>query len=354
MSVVTLGLQDGTSVKVPVITDSSSFKDYQFRLGELTGERNVVSVTLNNNNTNREVTIQNLQLYDPTVAGGLRASNSVTTAQDAIIAMDGIEVTRPTNKIDDLIPGVTLTVSRPTTSEVSLKVSPDRESVKEAIIEFVGNYNRLMTEINILTRRDPAVISEISYLTEDERKAYEERLGLMSGETTLTQMRTSLQRGVTSPYPTDDGSTYTMLAQIGIGTDLRRTGAAGGYDQSRLRGYMEIDEKTLDAALETDLPNVKRLFGYDSDGDLVAETGAAFNLDRLTRPYVETGGIITLKTNTIDSRITRDNQKIETLDRQLAQKEANLKVQYAQMENAYNQMESMTNSLDNFSRQGQK
>jgi flagellar hook-associated protein 2 len=142
-----------------------------------------------------------------------------------------------------------------------------------------------------------------------------------------------------------------LLAQIGIGTDVRSSGASTGYDPSRLRGYLEIDEKALDLALETRLSGAQQLFGFDTDGDLLVDNGIAFVLDRLAQPYVETGGIITLKTGTIDSRVQQDTRRIDTMERQLAAKEMTLKNQYAQMEGAYSRMEQMTSSLDSFSRQ---
>ncbi|MDR2370119.1 MAG: flagellar filament capping protein FliD, partial [Treponema sp.] len=169
------------------------------------------------------------------------------------------------------------------------------------------------------------------------------------GDSTLAQIRNALQRTVSAPYPTDEERNLTLLAQIGISTDSRRGGAGGGYDQSRLRGYLEIDEQALDAALQTKLPAIKQLFGSDTDGDLIADTGIAYNLENLARPYVETGGLITLKTGTIDSRISQDRRRIEAMERQLAAKEADLKIQYGRMEAAYNRMESMSSSLDNFS-----
>jgi flagellar hook-associated protein 2 len=42
---------------------------------------------------------------------------------------------------------------------------------------------------------------------------------------------------------------------------------------------------------------------------------------------------------------------MDTMDRQLAAKEASLKVQYGTMEGAYNRMERLSTSLDQFSRQ---
>jgi len=143
----------------------------------------------------------------------------------------------------------------------------------------------------------------------------------------------------------------SLLSQIGIGTDIGRGGASTGFDASRLRGYLEIDEKVLDDAIATKLSAIKELFGYDTNGDLIADTGIAFNLETITRPYVETGGIISLKTRTVDSRISSEQRRIDTMDRQLASREAELRVQYAQMENAFNRMERMSQSLERFNQQ---
>jgi flagellar hook-associated protein 2 len=140
-----------------------------------------------------------------------------------------------------------------------------------------------------------------------------------------------------------------LLYQIGIGTSVRDWG--GGYDASRMRGYLQIDEKALDAALENKIPAIKQLFASDTSGDLIMDTGVAVNVDTLVKPFMETGGIIALKTSTIDSRITQDQRRIDTMERQLAAKEQDLKIQYSRMEAAYARMEQMSDSLDNFSRQ---
>jgi flagellar hook-associated protein 2 len=179
------------------------------------------------------------------------------------------------------------------------------------------------------------------------------KLGVFAGESTLSQFKAGLQQAVSGSYLTSMERDLAMLAQIGISTDARKAGATTGYDPARLRGYLEIDEKSLDAALETKLPAIRQLFGYDSDGDLIVDSGVAYMLDLLAKPYVETGGVITLKTGVIDSRIAQDNRRIETMDRQLAAKEASLKNQYAQMEGAYNRMEQMSTSLDQFSQRAE-
>ncbi|MDR0377820.1 MAG: flagellar filament capping protein FliD [Spirochaetaceae bacterium] len=359
LEVVTLNFTDGSSRKLPAVEDSETFRVYQFSLPELAEGKSIVSIDFNNQNTHRDISIRNILIFEPGdaedipdaqgIPGGVPPGNAVSTAQDAIISMDGIEISRPSNTIDDLVPGLTLIVKAPSDQPVRIEVVPDRESVKEAIISLVGNYNRLMAEMNVLTRNDDRLIQELSYLTPEEQEEMRKKLGVFSGESSLVQFRTRLQRTVTGSYLTSMERDLMMLPQIGIGTDVRKAGAAGGYDPSRLRGYLEIDEKTLDAALEANLPAIQQLFGSDTDGDLIIDSGVAYMLDQLTRPYVETGGVVALKTGVIDTRIAQDNRRIETMDRQLAAKEASLKNQYSQMEGAYNRMEQMSTSLDQFS-----
>jgi flagellar hook-associated protein 2 len=178
-----------------------------------------------------------------------------------------------------------------------------------------------------------------------------ERVGVFSGDSTLNQFKSRLQQAVSAPYPTGEGRDLALLAQIGVGTNIRSASGGAGYDPSRLRGYLEIDERALDAAIETRLPAIRELFGSDTSGDLIVDTGVAYNLEQLSKPFVETGGLIALKTNTIDSRISQDRRRIDTMERQLAAKETDLRIQYSRMEAAYSRMEQLTNSFDNFNQQ---
>jgi flagellar hook-associated protein 2 len=350
LGVLSLTFSDGSTASLPLISDSADFNSRQYRLTDITGGKTIVSLNVNNTNTHRDVSLRNIAVFDPAAMGGMKPRNPVSAAQDAIVVMEGIEVRRPSNIIDDLIPSVTITAKNPSDRPVTLGVRPDRESVKDSIISLVGNYNRLMAEVNVLTRNDDRIIQELSYLSAEEQGEMKKRQGVFSGDSTLNQFRNSLLRAATAPYPTSGERELALLAQIGVGTDVRRSGS-GGYDPSRLRGYLEIDEKALDAALESKLPAIQQLFGSDTNGDLIVDSGLAYTMDAVSKPFVESGGFISLKTGTIDSRISQDQRRIETLERQLAAKEAALKIQYGQMEGAYSRMERLSTSLDQFSQQ---
>jgi flagellar hook-associated protein 2 len=349
---LSLRFTDGSSASLPLVRDSSGFIPSKINLDEMSGGKTIASLELVNNNTHRDLSIRNVEISNPAPKTDSQPrSNAISSAQDAIIIMDGIEIKRPSNDIDDLIPGVTLITRAPSDRPVTLNIEPDREAVKDAIISMVGNYNRLMAELNVITRNDDKVVQELSYMTAEEQADLRKRLGVFNGDSMLNQFKNKLQQAVTGAYPTMEEQDLSMLVQIGVGTDVRRAGASTGYDVSRLRGYLEIDEKILDTALQTKLSSIQQLFGYDTNGDLIVDSGIAYALENLSKPYVETGGVVSLKTGTIDGKIDQEQRRIATLDRQLEAKEASLKRQYGNMESAYSRMEKMGTSLDNFSRQ---
>jgi len=376
LAVLSLSFSDGTKASLRPITDSGDFIPMEFNLSEYAAGKTITALNIDNANTHREISLRNAVVFDPkAIGGGLRPLNPVSIAQDAVIEMEGIKMQRPSNTINDIIPGVTLTAKGVSDRPVRLGVTTDREGIKDAIINLVGNYNRLMAEINVLTARslssgayevtredgtkvteyrtraDDAIIDELTYLDKDEADEMRKRLGVFHGDSTLTQLKSSMRRAASAPYPTDEERDLALLAQIGVSTFLLNSGAGYSYDPSGMRGYLQIDEKKLDAAIEQHLPSVKQLFGSDTTGDMIIDSGVAFNLDSLSKPFVEIGGIISLKTNTLDSRISQDRKRIDTMDRQLAAKEAELKAQYSRMESAFARMEQMTSSLENFSRQ---
>jgi flagellar hook-associated protein 2 len=348
LGIFSLSFSDGTSVNLPPIDDTENFFSWQYNLAEIAGGKTITALNIDNANTHRDISVQGALVLNPNdLSGGYKPLKAVSTAQDAIVAMEGIEMIRPSNDINDIIPGVTVTAKGISERPVRLEIRPNREEIKDSIITLVGNYNRLMAELNILTRNDDRVVDELTYLDKAEADEIRKRLGAFSNDSTLTQLRTNLMRAVSSPYPTDGERDLALLAQIGISTNTGSGGAS--YNASRLRGYLEIDERALDTAMERHLPAIKQLFGSDTTGDMLIDSGVAFNLDAISRPYVELGGIISLKTGTIDSRVSQDRRRIDTMERQLAAREADLKIQFSRMESAYARMEQMSSSLENFS-----
>jgi flagellar hook-associated protein 2 len=343
-SVLALRSVRGVALPLPAV-EGDQKQSFRIPLAEY---GDVDALLVQNRNTHRTVSVESVKIIDPRVAGDYVPVNPVSVAGDAELRYEGISVTRPTNSIDDLVPGITIELHEPTEKQETISIKPDTETAKNEIISFVAQYNRLLAELNILTQKRPEIITELQYFTDDERARAEEKLGIFFGDTTLNGIKASLQRITSNIYPAPDQSGVTSLTQIGIST---KATAGGGVEASRLRGYLEIDEKKLDEVLSSSMPQVKALFGYDTDRDLVVDSGVGHAIDAQITPYVQTGGIFATRTNGLGTRITATERRITQLDQQLERKEADLRNKYGQMEGALRSLEQQSDSINNFNRQ---
>jgi len=305
------------------------------------------SIDIDNKNTNRQIIISDIKVINPDSRNGYEALNPVSSALDAKLTIDGIPVTRESNSIDDLIQGVTLDLNSTSDKEIEIEIKPDRESIKNKIIEFVGNYNQILQNIHILTSKDPAVISELDYLTDDEKETAKKNLGLFQGDMTFSQLKNRLQQLAMESYPNPLGNDLNLLSQIGISTNSSGFGA--GINKSKLRGYLEINEDTLDEALKKDVSNIQNLFGSDTDGDLIVDTGAAYEMNKYISSYTQVGGLVASRITGLSDRINNTDTDIANMNRKLDDKEVQLRIKFGRMESALKTMEQSTKTIDNFS-----
>lgn len=342
-------MNDGSEelISTPEILSENGTK-VDFPLSEY---QNIKAIAFKNYNTGYSFEVSAFETYDVTANAGYVPNHPVSVADDAIIKYEGIKITRPSNKIDDVIPEITLNLAEKTEKTATISVKPDAEAAKDALISFVGQYNQTVAKINILSQTKSEIIEELDYLTDDEKETAYKQLGLFQTDFSLTSIKSNMATILSSQYSFDDNATITMLNQIGIATNA--SGFGGGYSASRLRGYLEIDEKKLDNALQNNLDDIKSLFGYDSDGDLIVDSGIAYKLDKQIGAYTQTGGILSLKTSTLDSKIKNSESRISKLEDQLADKEAEYRNQFSTMTGTLNSLESQQSTISNFSKQNQ-
>ena len=343
-------MEDGTEkpVKITDLLDGEQ-KEVKIPVKEFP---NLKAIAVRNVNTGTVLKVSTFSSNDPTKDLGYGPQHPVSEADDAIIKYEGITISRPSNKIDDIVPEVTLNIYDKTEKTATIAIKPDTESSKEAIINFVGKYNQAVAEINILSQNKPEIVEELDYLTDDEKAAEHERLGMFSTDFSLTSIKSTMQSIISTGYNFSDKATISMLSQIGIATNA--SGFSGGYSHSKLRGYLEIDEKKLDEALQNNMDDIRQLFGFDTDGDLIVDSGIAYKLDKQISAYTQTGGILALKTSTLDSKIKNTESRIAKLESQMDDKEAELRNKYAQMEGTLGSLESQQTTISNFSKQQQK
>lgn len=269
--------------------------------------------------------------------------NAIETARDAVFEYDGIKLTRPVNKIDDVNDQITFTLNAPTADPVSLKVETDVETVKDKVIEFAYHYNKLLEDINVYTTKDDKVISELSYLDDTEKEAKKELLGTLQGDITLIQIKNRLQQIINNSYDIQSPNQISMLFQLGIGSNLS---AYSGYSASKMRGYLEIDENKLNDSVRNHIEDLEKIFGYDTNNDYITDNGIAYLLNQYLASFSKQGGIIDGKIQTFDQQITQQEKSITNFNERMEKKEADYKRQFGNMEAMYERLKDSSRALD--------
>jgi flagellar hook-associated protein 2 len=167
-----------------------------------------------------------------TTLGLATPANTYQAAQDAKLTVDGVPVTRPTNQVAGVIAGVTLALTKPTTTPASVRVASDSTAIAAKITTFVSAYNALVDAGHSATGYGTAKAA-VASLTADF--TINNALGRLA----------SLQGNV---VPGTSGA-YTTFGSIGI--------------KSTQDGHLSFDATMLNTAIQTDATTVSRLFVTD-------------------------------------------------------------------------------------------
>ncbi|MFQ3549654.1 MAG: flagellar filament capping protein FliD [Armatimonadota bacterium] len=148
-----------------------------------------------------------------------------------------IIISKSTNIVSDLIPGVTLNISSADpTKTVKIEVQNDINGIKSGIQQFVEQYNDLLSTID----------SQFKYDSETKES------GTLIGSVALQTIQSDLLRVSTSSVP---GLTPAFSALSSIGITLNNA------------GRLIINDATLTNALTNNLNDVKRLFAVDMQSE---------------------------------------------------------------------------------------
>src|SRR5690554_2442276 len=149
--------------------------------------------------------------------------NQLQAAGDALLEINGLEVSRSTNVIDDLIPDVTLELKEEGTATLTLDV--DIEKVVKAVEKFVEEYNSVMDLIR----------KNLAY------DATTKEAGTLFGDSALIQIQSQL-RGFLSRVVEGVDPAVNQLGLVGIQTASGVEGAKTGrleFDADKFREKLE-------------------------------------------------------------------------------------------------------------------
>lgn len=332
------------------LEDAKDTEEKQSILISLTDTKKLSSILLKNDNS-FTMNVESVKVITKSFEDEYIPSHSATRAGDAVISYQGIDMKRDSNTITDIIPSLTLNLHSQTEKAEELSIKPNVEMIKNSIIEFIGKYNRLIAEINILTSNKVEVVEELTYFTDEEKDAALKRLGTFYGDTMLSSLKNNLHSRMTNAYGSSSDLSIKLLAQIGISTNASST---SGVDTSRLRGYLEIDEKVLEKTLNDDIEGVKSFFGFDSDGDIIIDNGLAYTIYEYLNPYTQRGGIFFGRMTSIEDKIKTSEKRIVAYDKKLMQKEAELKRKYGAMEGTLRDLKKQSDAISNFNKASEK
>lgn len=151
-----------------------------------------------------------------TSAGGLI---EVRAAQNAMVVMDGVEMSFASNTIIDAVPNVTIDLVKAAPG-TTITISEDQPSkgMRDLVVEFAAAYNDLWKALSDLTVAGAAG----------------SKGGILASDSSIRQMKTLLNK-LTSTSLAASGP-YTSLAEIGV--------------QTNKDGTLTVNTDALDAAIE--------------------------------------------------------------------------------------------------------
>lgn len=232
------------------------------------------------------------------------AGNVITAAKDAIVNVDGLDVTRATNVISDVLPGVTLTlnsVHATADPNAKLTVSLDQKALIDKVKALVAAYNTVNAALHV----------QLDY-TGTPKGA-----NTLFGDSTLRQLQVSLGSVTSNAY---GGSN---LGALGITRDKS--------------GAMTLDETKLAAALTSDPAAVANVF---------VTGGFATAVGDLADLYTTSGtGIFATKTQGLTDRRKVLQQQIDRITLGADALQARLEKQFNALEKAIAGLQSQTSYL---------
>ena len=212
----------------------------------------------------------------------------IQSAQDALININGINLVKSSNVVDDVFSGLTINLQDANPDKtININITEKAGDITAAMNGFVESYNSAMSLIHAQSKFNPDEDTDAP---------------LLMGDATVRQIQSSLQRYVTGRISILNGDTLSSLTDIGVSTDSKT-------------GQLVFDSSKLSKALTDDPNAVRRLlsrFGDVVDGSNVSFVGStsatkagtySVNVTQARKRAEVTGGA-NAQTITVAERVT--------------------------------------------------
>jgi flagellar hook-associated protein 2 len=249
---------------------------------------------------------------DPFAAGG----EIVQAAGDAVFSVNGLKITRSSNTVSDVIPGVTFTLLSEgdrdalmgaTDPTAKLNITADNSAITKAITELVDKFNAVNDIVNEQFTLDPNT----------------NRQGTTAGDASLRGMLSRLRKELSASGGT--GAGYRYLSDVGI--------------KFEKDGSLSLDEGKLADALENDPTALANLF-------VSKENGIGKRLPEAVDDFISAvDGALVFRQKGIGQSIKQIDEKIAREERRIATLEEQLVKRFTALEELVSQLKSQGDFL---------
>jgi flagellar hook-associated protein 2 len=233
------------------------------------------------------------------------ALDNTQNATNAALTVNGLAITSSSNTVEDVIPGVTLTLEEDDVTS-TITVDRDVDGARSKINKFITAYNDFIT------------------FTKDQTTAGVAGKPNIGRDPILRGLRDAIGNALRDEYA--EGGQYDVLAMVGI-----------GFTQD---GKLELDADALEDALNTAPNDVQGLFS-GPDG----QSGAFGELETLIDAYTQAGGLVADAREQIDDQIALLNKRLDDLEMRLEERRRTLQKEYIAADLAMSRLNNQSGAL---------
>ncbi|MBR7523024.1 flagellar filament capping protein FliD [Pseudomonas juntendi] len=234
-----------------------------------------------------------------------------SVAKDALIKIDGLEVSSASNTVKDAVSGLTLELTGKSAENVTTRVTVagNNDGLKTSVQSFVDAYNTLQKAITSLTSTSQ---------DEDGNTI----LGSLTNDPTTRSLLADI-RGVLSEV--GSGDRLTTLGQLGINTQKD--------------GTLEFNSTKFTAAL-----NDKKL-GPEIQGLFTGTDGVFERMKKAIDPYNATDGSLASRKSSLDKIAKNLSDQQAALDRRTESLTESLTKKYVALDTALGKMKAQADQI---------
>lgn len=314
------------------------------------------------NMLNMEATVQISDLFGSLkLVGKDTAGSMVQSGQNGSITINGVTLESSSNVfsidgttfgIDDVKEFDENDIAAGKAEEITVNVAKDNSKIKETIMNFMEDYNKLLDTIyaQLSTARpkdssnkeyyEPLTEEQKEEMSDDEIEKWEEKAktGMLYRDTTLTKVFNKLRSAINGNV-----GGFTIQA-LGIDT-------SDDYTEYGKLKFMEKGESTLDAAIERYGDEIAAFF-TDPDNGLAAKLNNAVNaaIDTKTDKRGYPNGSLVAMAGVKDTRSEKKNQiysQIEAMQKVIERLNTRYETQYERLWKQYSALETYMMNMSN-------